>query len=329
MKLKGQMKKLFLYLSLCICLQLAACVKKYDFGTYPYIRKPVVMSIINPDSLIKVKVYWNKPTGLEKNFEMIDGATVEVLEEGVSLFKGETTNGIAKSTKYPCAGKSYSLKVHIEGEPEITASTEIPMPANIEYKVREKNGGKYHSYIAADVSSITLPDNAPAALIYALYDFDNPEIDVPYSICLYSNCSFLDPINSTTDPMDAILRESNIVYEGQSIRIKRSSLDLATPFTFSFAINWIKEIYDSSQENWWENIETYYAQNAIVHIISPSSDYDRFERTAYKQWRIAWEGSPFAPDPVSVYSNINNGVGIFAGYSITEVKQPVNNPYKQ
>jgi len=61
----------------------------------------------------------------------------------------------------------------------------------------------------------------------------------------------------------------------------------------------------------------------LLHITSPSNEYDRYKRSALKQDLIY--GSLFSSDPVSVFSNIKNGTGIFAGYNTAVVAAPINN----
>ena len=341
------MKKLGLPI-LVIALTLFGCTGIYDFNKDVYKRKIVVESFINPDSVIKVTVSWNRPANADSAIEYIEGAFVRIEEDGVLIVSGTTANGTLSSDVYPTAEKSYRLSVKVEGEPEVTAATSIPPPAtDISYSIREKLRERYtysfdgieyvkiplyeFAYIAADISDITLPLEVPAIWITGYVKYDDGNIAGPARFGdLYSDSPHLDQVNSVGDNNDVILRESNIAYERGFIRIHRQALSLALPFTFSMAVprggsyimnawgEWIiiNEIDpDSSPEQF------------LLHLTSPSDEYDRHKRSAIKQDLIY--GSLFSSDPVSVYSNIRNGAGIFAGYNTTTVAVPINNPVQE
>ncbi|MEZ4800382.1 MAG: DUF4249 family protein [Flavobacteriales bacterium] len=51
-------------------------------------------------------------------------------------------------------------------------------------------------------------------------------------------------------------------------------------------------------------------------VVLASEEYYRFHFTAYNQY----DNDPFS-EPTLIYSNINGGLGIFAGYSFTTIEQ--------
>ena len=337
------MKKLVIPIFV-IALSLSGCIDDYYFDTDMYKRKIVVESFINPDSVIKVTVSWNRPATDKSTIEYIDGAFVQIEEDGILIVSGTTDNGALSTNVYPAVGKSYHLSIKVEGEAEITAATSIPHAAtDFAYSIREKirepytrvfDGVEYLiipdyklRYIVADVSDITLPLELPAVWIIGQVKYDDGNIvGSDASGDLYSSSPYLDQVNSVGDNNDVLSRESNIAYERGFIRIQRQALSLALPFTFSMEIprgrrrvtnaygEWIT-IYDIDSDSSPEQF--------LVNLISPSNEYDKYRRSAAKQDLIY--GSLFASDPVSVYSNINNGVGIFAGFNTTVVATPINN----
>ena len=142
-------------LILATLLFLSGCEGTYDFDTDVYRRKIVVESFLHPASPIKVTVSWNRPDKAETDIEYIDGAFVQVEEEGLLITSGVTVNGLFSSDVYPVAGKRYRLKVTIEGKPELSATTSIPLPADMHYVTRAKTGSSpFHEYLAVDVSNI-------------------------------------------------------------------------------------------------------------------------------------------------------------------------------
>ncbi|MDR2887344.1 MAG: DUF4249 domain-containing protein [Bacteroidales bacterium] len=356
----------FLLLSV-IALALFGCEGVYNFDTDEYKRKIVVESLICPDSVIKVTVSWNRPANAEANvalraetwasslIEYIDGALVQVEEDGVLIVSGTTVNGVLCSDVYPSVGKSYRLSVMVNGEPELTATTSIPQPAGVSYSIREKEdvGTRYYydeqgryveyhannglKYIAADISDIVLPGEVPAAWITGYVKYSNGYITRPGAFGdLHSSCPYLDQVNAVGDNTgDVDLKESNILYERGFIRIQRQVLSLALPFSFSMYVFYLAP---GSINRTYNGISTSVtatpdsdgdlilkggiAEQYMMRITSPSSEYDKHRRSATKQ--DINSGSILTSDIVSVFSNIQNGTGIFAGYVTTEVAVPIN-----
>jgi hypothetical protein len=265
--------------------------------------------------------------------EYIDGALVQIEEDGVLIVSGTTVNGTLSSNIYPAVGKSYHLSVKVEGETEIIATTSIPPPADISCSIREKL--RYFTYydiyqleyIAADVSDITLPPEIPSAWITGYVKYENGSIYRSGFGDLYSNSPYLDQVNAVGDNNDVLQRESNVAYERGFIRIQRQALSLALPFTFSMQVfpRISVSVFDEHDE--YIDSETFYAEQFLLHLISPSNEYDRYKRSAIKQDLVY--GSLFTGDPVSVYSNIHNGIGIFAGYNTTVVATPIINTFQK
>ena len=320
------------------------CKGIYEFDTDMYKRKIVVESLINPDSVIKVTVAWNRPTNATyirsvhtPPIEYINGALVQIEENGILILSGTTVNGVLFSDVYPVAGKRYRLTVKVESEIELTAATSIPFPADISYSIRKKYDNRclcsyigifdecieitpfYElSYIAVDVNDIVLPPEVQAVWITGYAKFDNDTF--PYiGGDLYSNSPYIDQFNVAGEDMDVLLRESNILYERGVIRIQRQAISLALPFTFSKGVSGARRNEWDEEYGEWKYF--YNDGRFLLHITSPSNEYDRYRRSAIKQ-SLIW-GWLFSSDPVSVFSNINNGVGIFAGYNTTVVAAPI------
>lgn len=300
---------------------LAACTGTYDFGEYPYVKKPAVFSMINPDSLIEVRVFWNKPVKDTLPFRTIDGAAVEIEEDGSVVFSGETVDGVVSTEIYPSEGRQYRLRIGIEGLPEITATTSIPLPSRIGYSLRVNMGGTYSTYLLVDVGEIATPENVRSVWLSGNGRYEDGQLRTIYSD-LYSDGPFLDDVNAVPEASrDAPLRESNINYESRFIRIRRDALKTAVPFTFAIPASASFSIEDGVDDLGYPNYKDVKLQDAVVYITSPSDEYDKYERTSYKHQLES--DSFFINAPVNVYSNIENGIGIFAGYNRSQVSMPV------
>ena len=338
------MKRLVIPLFI-IALSLQGCIDDYHFDTDMYKRKIVVESFINPDSVIKVSVAWNKPGNDTSAVKYIDGAHVQIEEDGVVIVSGTTDNGTLLSNVYPAAGKSYHLSVMVEGEEEVTAETSIPPPADISFTTREKLADKYRyvtydgieyvvpptyelRYIATDVSDIVIPTEVSAVWIEAYASYDNGIIYGSETNELFSSSPYFDQVNSLGNNSDVLERESSIMYERGFIRIQRQALSLALPFTFTMEIFYRWSHFDYVEIDGvgeWIT-ESGLAEQFLLYLTSPSDEYDKYRRSAVKQELAQNIILFFTNDPVNVFSNIHNGVGIFAGYNTKVVAVPIDNP---
>ena len=68
-----------------------------------------------------------------------------------------------------------------------------------------------------------------------------------------------------------------------------------------------------SSDGYWEMGG---GSNYVVRLISCSEDYYRFQKTL-RQYNYTYD-NPFS-QPVQIYSNIENGIGLFGGYVVSEV----------
>lgn len=318
----------------CMALVFASCTGEYDFGLAAYKKKVVVISHIRPGRPMVVYLYWNTPEAPTGTFirpddvvyEMIEGAQVEIAEEGTVVFSGLTNSeGIAESAAQPTAGKQYTLRVEVDGQPEITASTYIPQPADMKIEsVREKQSN-WAGCVVMEGGSFVLPDDAAALWIEGSTEYDNGHRGVSYYI--YSSSPFPDPVNAVTGSTDPVLCESNVFYHTGFMRIPKASVTPALNLKFSYDVSW--EGYQFGESGSPDDYTVFYVEKAGVYLTAASYDYDKFRRGAYKQSGVFRETSLAGDNTVRIYSNIRNGIGIFAGYNVTEVYAPVNNPRRQ
>lgn len=302
-----------------------------------YTPKVVVRGILCPDSIVKIELRWSKKLGdLAETYAPVNGAQIVITEDGQPFFSGVTVDGVVQKEIYPKVGKQYNLFVQVEGQNEITASTTIPENSDLQYTTRckDKSEGMSYSrgYILMDISQIY-----PAKNIRSIW-FRTKEIyelsDGKFNSELFTNNPFVDQINCESDTRDVQYRESNKNFSPGFVRVPRSSFGLLTPFTLAVEVWWDSDIWvpDGSEDEWGRPGGEY-IPNPMTHIalvaITPSDDYDKFCRSAYKQLASMANVSPFLNDIVSVYANVKNGLGIFAGYNQNAVKVAIDNPAKQ
>lgn len=303
-----------LIISILILITLCSCRGEYfpnSKYTTSYTPKVAVNSIICPDSTIKIDVRWSKKVGDASPFKAVDGARVTLKEDGQTIISETTVDGMVEKEIYPSAGKLYQLTVVVEGQPEISATTTIPEQSDIQFTTRCKVGGSYSmggGYILVDVNKVI-----PAPGVRGLWIEKHPsEYKTDIYKSFYSNNPFIDQVNAEREMQDVSYRESN-TYFSDFIRIPKNSFSLIAPFTFSTCTMTFGN-------------EQYKLTHIYLTLNTPSDDYDKFYRSAYKQLSADPAYSPFVEIGTSVYTNIKNGLGIFAGCNKRAIKVEIDNP---
>lgn len=231
-----------------------------------------------------VAVYLTQSRFILDNSEFINisGATVIFYENGIA----EDTLTETEPGKYlmydfiPSTGKNQSVKI-IKGNDIITAQSYIPEKVPIEF-----------------IDTIRIKTESNEFLRFRFRVNDPSDIDNYYMIGFEMEKSGEDPYNqpyliyfSTEEPFVESYNDnfgliSDILFRGQSQ-------------VMSFDI----ELY-----NFYNDPNKMY-----IHFFSISKD--RFLYLATLQAQIEAGDSPFS-EPVMIYNNIENGFGIFAGFSI-------------
>lgn len=289
----------------------AGCFGIYDLGLdMKNVRSQVVVnSIITPDSTVSVSVMRSKSVSdVENSFEKVQGAEVEMYEAGSLIFSGTTDeNGIARGNVYPRTGRSYSLVVKADGR-EMTASTDIPEVSTADFSFRQKDvsfGNR--AFLFADISAFH-PVVSPGLYITFENEFENGlkrNADK-----LYANSNYVDHINMEFISSETDYKESNMVFNNGFVRIPASVFASAVPLTVCSETYWITTGFIQGGEEVDLKVS-----GASLRLITPSTDYDRYCRSVYRQQMVDVSSNPFTPAGEPVYSNVRNGLGIFAGYS--------------
>ena len=110
---------------------------------------------------------------------------------------------------------------------------------------------------------------------------NNGEKDI---YAFYTTSVFVDQVNGANDAYESDEKGSTIDFE-YFLRVARENLSAAFPLRFQ--------------------------------IIAASDTYDRYMRSRYKHELNTGESAQENPfiEQITVYSNIDNGIGIFAGYN--------------
>ena len=297
------MKKLFLFLS--ISLVYISCEKVIPFEGDVNIPKLVINSIFQSDSTFKVHVSSSRSVIDTASFQNIEDAVVTIKDDNGSIIEtlNYVENGFYIGQTFPQENQTYSLQVTHPNYTNITSSDSLPSPITIN---------------SIDTSTTVDPINGDRLQI--TLNFNDPESSQNYYLIeTYSVNEYLVIKNSDTTEYeldttkqfmvltDEVFQNGGSPFREQGLfndllfNGQNKALELEIPYD-----NW------SGTEDGYEWSYTTLGVRVYLHNISKSYYYYRTSLELYQ----GASGNPFA-QPVQVYSNIENGFGVFAGSQIS------------
>ncbi len=247
-------------------------------------NRPVLVanSLFNPDSVWQVRLYKSKSSLDRDPIEAVSNASVRIMD-GENLVALLTHVGgamyRARTNKTPRPGGTYTLKATAPGFDPIEASDFVPVPVPIQS-------------VDVDITS------SPFKLTF--HFSDPPEIKNYYQVLVLSPVAMgskrLLPVWMESD--DLIFQELGDVdmdaalFDDSLISGKNYSLKLRA---YPFGTDPMRQMY-------------------VVLLSVTESYYKYMKATEFQENN---EDNPFAT-PIQVYNNIENGLGIFAGFSISK-----------
>lgn len=268
-----------------------SCEKEADLGESKYTPKLVVNSIFDADTTVPWSVDISKSYYiLDEPSTYIDDAIVEIYEEDQHVATMDYQNDPDGRGYYqsiglkPEVGKMYTLLVEKEGFKTIIARCKFPaapVVGGLELKKKEVKGNRYKGELTAQV-------------------MDNHNEENYYHVVL-QRAGWEDPNSETSD---YYYRES---FNLTNIPGAIEGFDGGYVFT--------DEGFNGMTKTVQCDLNTTYDPNRIgfdhfkIEIRSVSKEYYDFSRSVYEQ-----QHSPYNKF-VEIYSNVENGLGIFAGYN--------------
>lgn len=305
---------------------LAACdfEQVIELDLPPYDPKITLGAYPTPDSVFTARVGRTTSASEPRAYDVAD---LLVADAAVVLFDGE--GGFLDSLSYyepfgtaglatyrsgrglrPQPGQTYRLRIDAPGLPSAEATTRLPDPVPVSARfVRYLELESYN--VPAARLAVTLTD-PPGEQVYSLsvssqnqtpgggssplinpFESDDPalrrsfeEIDLAVDFDIDLNR------NEIYDR--ALFRD--VLFEGQT---REFTLDVVL-----FAFNEQGEVDD-----------------LVVTLATISDDYVRYQQTLALQ--LANEDNPFV-EPVRIHTNVEGGLGVFAGYSTASARVPLD-----
>ena len=297
------MKKLFFLLS--VSLIYISCEKVIPFEGDVNTPKLVINSVFESDSTFKVHVSSSRSVIDTSSFENIDDAVVTIKDVNGNVIEvlNHVVNGFYKGLVLPEENTTYILKVNHPNYADITASDSLPSPIIIN---------------SVDTSTILDPINGNRLRISM--NFDDPGNNQnyylleTYSVNEYLIVENLDTVEYELDTTKQFMVLTDEVFQNGGSPWRDQGLFNDLLFNGQ---NKTLEI-EIPNENWSGSEDGYdwsyktLTLRLYLHNITISYYY---YRTSLELFQNA-SGNPFA-QPVQVYSNIENGFGVFAGSQIS------------
>lgn len=265
---------------------LVSCRKEIKFTGEMTEPKLVVNCLLEAGNTIEVFVSRSAPVTGNTEPIVLSGAVVELFENSSSIGLGEETEqGTYFFDHEVLEGRTYRLEVEYSGLKSVNSETKVPSPTS------------------GFVASIT-PDSPPLnvdfegytnQLDFVIQDASADQFYLFYLIQYYQGQESSIPFYSIEPILE---RQSDLYYDG----------GLFSDASFN-GTNYTLDINIIPYEN---DLETQY------YAVLRSLNQDLFR---YMQ-STRTDNDGFLTEPAQIYSNIENGIGIFAASSEFEVELP-------
>ena len=299
------MKKLFFLLS--VSLIYISCEKVIPFEGDLNTPKLVVNSIFESDSTFKVHISSSRSVIDVSPFQNIEDAVVKIKDDNGAIIETlyHLDNGFYAGQVFPEQNKTYQLEVIHPNYNNITSTDSLPIPITIN---------------SVDTSTIIDPINENRLQI--ILNFDDPENSQNYYLIETSSVNeklVIENSDTLEYELDTILNQTMIltdeVFQDGSSPFREQGLFNDLLFNGQNK-NLELEIPNDEYWNFSDgSTEMSYKRLSLTLYLHNISKSYYYYRTSLELYQNA-SGNPFA-QPVQVYSNIDNGFGIFAGSQVS------------
>lgn len=253
-----------------------------------------VNCILDPDTTIKVKISKTEKIGHPGEFQPVDNAVVELIDENQVFKLTKQVEGIYTDSLHVHTGKTYNLNVILPGNNVLSAETTIP---------------------SKPVATII---HNPDIFIYTVTLTNNTNEKKYYWI--YAQSGYLQ--SNFMKPASKIFNENNIIYTnsviGDKFNKEKSTVYPDMDYSHDFGMRIPDEnisegniTFDIKISEGWNRLER-------ISIVSADNNLDEYLKTGLLQRdQKAGGDAPVFLIPISMFTNIKNGKGIFGSCSIS------------
>ena len=258
-------------------------------------HKPVIVvnSFFNPDSIWEVNLTRSQGALENGSIQNIIDAKVEVFESG-KLFAGLKHIGqgnyrAENSTSLP--GKTYELRVSAPGYKPITANDIVPQKVEI---------------LEVKIDTIKSADYIEDLELSIVFN-DPPDIDNKYHIAIWGKSNYQGKarMRAISFSSNDLLISENIVGETERFYGSQAVFEDVLLAGKQYELKLLVPVY------YFDDVFVAMDEFFIV-LSSVSNSYFKYHKSFQKHQETG--DNPFS-ESVIVYNNIENGLGIFAGYN--------------
>ncbi|MEZ7936237.1 MAG: DUF4249 family protein [Paludibacteraceae bacterium] len=277
------MKKYILLAGVVLSLFLYGCVEPIDVNPSGD-RKVVVNCILTPDAVQKIRLNYTSPHG-QNYYEEISNATITLFEADKAVGEFQKSAYAEWQLHYrPKPGFSYKLVVQIPDEKEIKAITVFPHKVPVR-RLKDLDGnGKRHF-------------EKDSAGVFWAFAFEKPEDVTMRPVIIDPKFKLHSKIGSNYPKID---------------NFNHHQIDEATGTNKKY-FAYLRMLADETTSRFY--LEELYS--CVVVFRAVSDEYDQYLKTSIAKMLVyqSFEDPTQWLDESEIFSNIENGVGIFGAYT--------------
>lgn len=283
----------------------------------------VVNALLVPDQPFGIRVSSSRYILAETDtFASVDDAQVTLFEDGRAVAQPEHTGaGWYASEFWPQPGHRYDLQVSSETRGTVAASSELHPAVAIQQLTADSVPTRIISCAGANCTSEYITD-------YELQlRLTDPGGHGFYEVLGYATVQDSVPVrNNTGDSVgyEVLQRPHRLNFVTDDLAIDRANLGVAGDSIFGTSLLFSNNIFAGKSYTLSFATDNDQPRRAVRLTILLRT----LSEAQYQYLRTRWlaedtSGDPFA-EPVPVFSNVENGYGIFASYSVDSVVVKLN-----
>lgn len=324
------MKQILILLSVTF---LWSCVKPLDVPEPAFVRKVVLLGILQPSNNITVSLHYNlKADSKDSLYPVVKDAFVKFYEDNrlIGTAKDISRDGLYFIDYFPKQGYTYKVVAEIPNFGIVEAAEVMPTSHSINVQVSERKENNPNRNPDITVGSTQrIGSNAHWFSVYMLletfrtkpqYCFNRtdgqilPECVLAEILAILpniftTNSTFIDRFNAFYDSGSGAYTYSRFM------RLDNAKISAVNNFQFTFSLR-------NSTPKRSDKGEAIYLRYLIMgrglDLYFKSALAANYNRPADAYGNI---NNPFA-EPIPIYSNIKNGIGVWGGMIETEYKIP-------
>ena len=324
--------------SICLSLILLSCVDNRNIELDDFEKQLVLNSIVSTDSIWNVQLSYTKSIFDEGDFDWVQSAEVRVVSmtNGQSFFLNEKTPGQYSRELVPVEGHEYKITVNVPDKEELRAQTYVPSVLNVDVRSLSSIDSNGQEQLEISLQITDNPDEENY-YVWEIVPVTRAQLEQEESTNEESEQEFSEIHIQVSNPVENS-EESQTVNEeiythetfitekatGENDNLKSlntlsfiSDTDINDDGTISNKIILDQSLFsglgnDGNGEELSENDSPARFQLNVMVVSSDLYEYLQ----SYEVYKRSDIKNTSLSDPTTIYSNIENGLGIFGGYNL-------------